>query len=187
MFLGKQKFNIQKANRAKRDAQLKSKRDQRWLFTSMSQSTPRKSHGEETSFESISDIEGAYRDGQQQISSDSSPPTSSNEGAETDHDTADAQQQREKPKPKSIMVKTPKLRPSQLQREQSVNTSWGEHVHGSNKRQREIQNMLSLWAAQKRAKETEQEVQSESAASDTTVINNETQNSNDNDDDVADQ
>ena len=148
----------------------------------MSQSTPRKSHGEETSFESLSDIEGAYRDGQQQISSDSSPPTSSNEGAEADHNTEDVGKHHEKPKPKSIIVRTPKLRPSQLQREQSENTSWGEHVHGSNKRQREIQNMLSLWAAQKRAKETEQEVQIESAESDDTLINNETQNSNDNDD-----
>ena len=83
------------------------------------------------------------------------------------------------------MVKTPKLRPSQLQNEQPVNTSWGEHVQGSSKRQREIQNMLSLWAAQKRAKEMEKEVQVEATKSGDTSTDNYTQNSNDSN--VADQ
>ena len=185
--LGRQKFNISKANRMKRDAQLKSKRDQRWLFTSMSQSTPQKGQQGETSFDSISDIEGAYREDHHQTSSDSPPSPDSTEDNETEQNQADVETHHAQQQPKSIMVKTPKLRPSRLHRDQPGNTSWGEHVHGQSKREREIQNMLSLWAAQKRAKDMEKEALADDVSLETSLQDVKSGENNDDTDNVADQ
>ena len=77
----RKKFDIGKANKLKRGEKLQEKRDRKWLFTSLSQSTSKRkdSAKEEVSFESISALEGSYR--QQQSTSSSSPEQSSDVSA----------------------------------------------------------------------------------------------------------
>ena len=57
------------------------------------------------------------------------------------------------------MVKTPTIRPSKLQHKGQMNTSYGENANGAKKRDKEIKNLLSLWEAQKSARQMEKEVQ----------------------------
>ena len=58
----KKKMDIATANKEKRDVLLKERANERWLSTTMTQSSPNNdSKLEEKSFESISDIERTYQ------------------------------------------------------------------------------------------------------------------------------
>ena len=104
--MNKRKFDIKKANRAKCDNQLKEKRDQRWLFTPMTESIPKRGHLEETSFDSILDTEGTCQEEKKQVLSSSSS-TSSNKDQNEENKVNEEEEEEAKPKLKGIMVKTP--------------------------------------------------------------------------------
>ena len=133
----RKKFDIGTANRVKRGEKLQEKRNAKWLFTSLSQSTPKTKEKakEEVSFESISDLEGSYRQNKSpQSTSSSSPEQSSDESAEGNNTLLTPSAAKLLPRPARLQPNT------------------GEPVYQNvDEGRREVRNMLSQWQAQQRA------------------------------------
>ena len=133
----RKKFDIGKENKKKRDTHLKTKRDARWLLTTMSQPQSRTdvTNVQDNSFDSISDIEGSYRCAKDSSPQSSSPSSSDVESANND------------------VILTPsaaKLRPRPSRLEPKTT---GKQKQLEDDGKREMRNMISLWEAQKRAQD----------------------------------
>ena len=161
----KKKKNIATANKEKRDALLKERHDKRWLFTTMTQSSPNNDGNQDKkSFESISDIEGTYRTKTPSPSSSGSPSTSP-------HSSSEEEDQEKEAKPKVTLATRPptpatsRIRPARFKIKTNDEEEQSEE-EDVNKGDRDMKNLLSLWEAQKRAKEVAQEVEDDNDESD---------------------
>ena len=167
----KKKVDVSQANRRKRNEQLQKKRDAKWLFTSMSRSTPKTLApvNDPPSFESLSDLDGSYR--QTQPSPPTSSPSSSSSSPENSSDDSTSNQDGLlTPSAAKLFPRPARLRP---QVPQEVIQPDDNNING-----RQVRNMLSLWQAQQRAADVANEVQQdtddqaneEDVSTDTTTI-----------------
>ena len=150
----RKKVDVSQANRRKRNEQLQKKRDAKWLFTSMTRSTPKTQSAvnDTPSFESLSDLDGSYR--QKQASPPTSSPSSSSSSPEVSSDDSTINQDGLlTPSAAKLFPRPARLRPDVPQQlEQPDDTN----ING-----RQVRNMLSLWQAQQRAANVANEVNEE--------------------------
>ena len=131
----------------------------------MSQSTPNQSgkqdiQGEELSFESISDIDGRYREQAVDQSSSSSSSSHTDVDLQTD-DSDDNGSKIWTPSAAKLIPRPTKFLPIKKQ----------EQFQLDDANDRELKNMLSLWKAQRRAKELQEELDQELSQDDSNGAN----------------
>ena len=144
----RKKVDVSQANRRKRNEQLQKKRDAKWLFTSMTRSTPKTQSAvtDTPSIESLSDLDGSYRQKQ------NSPPTSSTSSSAevSSDDSAVNQDGLLTPSAAKLFPRPARLRPDVPQQQDQADDT---NING-----RQVRNMLSLWQAQQRPAEVAKEV-----------------------------
>ena len=149
----RKKLDIKKENRQRRDEQLQQKRDGRWLFTTLSQSTPQQniagdSQEEELSFDAISDIEGRYRVQAKEPSSSSSSASPEETPTEDSDDNGS-------------IVLTPSAAKLVPRPTRFTDAKKKEQMRIDDTNDREMKNMLSLWKAQRRSRDLQEELEKE--------------------------